>query len=123
MLQVSRDRSGRTAVNLHTQAGIPGPEPAALAMLWQEQPLTAQHIGLIFETEGRAAVGRKVGHIYLLSSSNDGAMTVTCIRIRQVVLDLSRHRAVLPVLRVNIQAVEARAWRVTTAPTLIIINR
>ena len=122
MLQVSRDRSGRTAVNLHTQAGMPGPEPAALARLWQEQPLTAQHIGLIFETEGRAAVGRKVGPLFLLFSSNNVVMLLPTVG-RQVVLDLSRHRAVLPVLRVNIQAAEARAWRVTTAPTLVIIDR
>ena len=77
---------------------IPPPNPKELKQLFNSVPDSVEKIALIFEQEGKNSIGKKV------------------------VLDLSKYTDILLVHRVNIHNPDARAWKLNSDPSLIIVD-
>ena len=77
---------------------IPSPDEKNLSAMFANLPKTATHAALIFEQEGKHSVGKKV------------------------IMDMSKHSHIVPVLRGDYQEAVSLEWKVDMNPSMVIID-
>lgn len=93
-----KEMAGNT-IALSALRSVPEPTPESLATLFSTLPDTAEYVALVFEQEFMDSVGK------------------------EVIMDMSRHRKDLPVLRVDSSLPGSRDWGLTVIPTLVVVDR